>query len=246
MKKQFITITFLCTTLLLAGSCASNQGTSQLGGNVTRTTYTSKTTPTVKASTLAASTNKQPAIKAEKEAELKTQTELSNAQKEAEQAALKAKQQADEIAAKAKAAEEAAIAKAKAEAEETAAKAKQAAEKAEAEAKAKADALKAKAIEAAKKASVKEESIKVIESKNQNSNGKFFVIIGSFKNLQNARNLSNEVMSKGYLPSIMENEQGMYRVAIFNATDEDTARTKIKEIATNNPEYLGIWLLKKK
>lgn len=138
-------------------------------------------------------------------------------------------------------AEKAAEQKAKQEAEE----AKQAALKAKADAeKAAKEAEQAAKEAAAQKVVVKEEKVKIVETKADiDESHRYHIIIGSFKVLQNARQLCEDAIAKDFLPSIMENEEGMYRVGVYSSSTESTARTKIKEMRKKYPEYVGMWLL---
>ncbi len=123
---------------------------------------------------------------------------------------------------------------------EAEAKAKQEAEEA------KAAALKAKQ-EAEKAVVVKEEKVRVIESKAKtDDNCRYHIIIGSFKMLQNARQICQDAIAKDFLPSIMENEEGMYRVGVYSSATEKTAREKIAALRKSHPEYVGMWLLVEK
>lgn len=146
---------------------------------------------------------------------------------------------AEEAAEKARRAAEAAAQRAKAEAEAKAREAEEAAKKAMAEAKAKAAAEEA-AIAAAAKA--REEKVKVVETKTAVA-GKYHVVVGSFKSLANAKAASDIVANLGYTPSIMENEEGLYRVAVYNAETEDTARKKLAQIKMKYSQYADAWLL---
>lgn len=125
------------------------------------------------------------------------------------------------------------------EAEKEKLEAERAAQKSLEEARAKAAEEEARLAAAAKS---REESVKVIESRSINQ-GKYYVIVGSFKSLENARAASETVISQGYTPSIMENEDGLYRVAIFNAVKEGTARTKLAQVKMQHSEYNDAWLL---
>lgn len=160
----------------------------------------------------------------------------------ARQASLKAAQdaEAEAKAAAEMAAKEAQEAKAAAEAEAKAAAA--AAEKAAQEAKA---AAEAKAKAAAEQAVVvKEEKVKIIETKAETDEShKFHIIIGSFKQLSNARQQCQDAISKGFLPSIMENEEGLFRVSVCSYISESAARTKIADLRKKHKEYVGMWLL---
>lgn len=121
-------------------------------------------------------------------------------------------------------------------------KAKQAAE----EAKLAAQKAKEEAEQAAKEAAVvvKEEKVTIVETKaDRDENNRYHIIIGSFKVLQNARQLCEDAIAKDFLPSIMENEDGMYRVGVYSSATEKTARAKIADLRKKYPEYVGMWLL---
>ncbi len=89
---------------------------------------------------------------------------------------------------------------------------------------------------------VKEEKVKVIESSDDVSY-KYYVIIGSFKVLDNARTYKNTLISEGFTPVILENENGLYRVSISAYNDEMAARERVGGIRTNYPKYDDTWLL---
>lgn len=138
-------------------------------------------------------------------------------------------------------ADRAAKLKAEQEAELKAKEQAEAAKLAAQKAKEQAEAL---AKEQAEKVVTMEEKIKVVESKAEvDETHRYHIIIGSFKQIQNARQLCEDAISKDFLPSIMENEEGMYRVGIYSSITEKTARAKIVELRKSHPEYVGIWLL---
>lgn len=142
----------------------------------------------------------------------------------AKQASLKAAQDAE--------------AAAKAAAEQAAEAARKAKDDAEAAAKAAAQAASEKAVV------VKEEKVTIVESKaDTDESHKYHIIIGSFKKLANARQLCQEAIEKNFFPSIMENEQGLYRVSVSSYVTEQTARTKIAELRKQYKEYADMWLL---
>ncbi|SMO43264.1 Sporulation related domain-containing protein [Saccharicrinis carchari] len=89
---------------------------------------------------------------------------------------------------------------------------------------------------------IKEEKVKVIESPDDISY-KYYVIIGSFKILDNARNYKNTLISEGFSPVILENENGLYRVSVSAYNDEMDARSKVGNIRSNYPKYNDTWLL---
>lgn len=124
--------------------------------------------------------------------------------------------------------------------------AKAAAEKAAKEAQAAKEAAEAAAKAAQEKAIVvKEEKVTIVETNAETTdeNNKYHIIIGSFKQIKNARSQCQDAISKGFYPSIMENEEGMYRVSICSYVSESVARTKIAELRKKYTEYVGMWLL---
>ncbi len=149
------------------------------------------------------------------------------------------KEAADLAAEKARRAAEAAAQQAEAEAAAKQAAADAAAQQALAEAQAKAKAEEERLAAAAK---AREERVKVIETKST-TEGKFHVIVGSYKSIENARSASETAINQGFTPSIMENEEGMYRVAVFNATTENAARKRLAQIKMKFATYSDAWLL---
>ena len=169
-----------------------------------------------------------PKVRSEHDAEAERQEAL----KAAQDAEAKAKAAAAEAAAAAQKAKEDAEAKAKAAAAEAAAAAQKAKEEAEAKAAAAAAVV------------VKEEKVKIIESNAETDDShRYHIIIGSFKQLPNARQQCQDAISKNFLPSIMENEEGLYRVAVYSSGTESAARKKISELRKKYKEYIGMWLL---
>jgi cell division septation protein DedD len=83
------------------------------------------------------------------------------------------------------------------------------------------------------------------ETANYGSN-KYFVILGSFSVLENAKRLKETLKSEGFNPVILMNESGMYRVCGNNYSDESSARAKIAEVREKYSKYSDIWLLIKK
>ncbi len=92
---------------------------------------------------------------------------------------------------------------------------------------------------------IKEERVKIIESKDDVAH-KFYVIIGSFKILDNARNYKNTLTNEGFTPIILENENGLYRISVSAYNEETDARNKVGTIRTNYEKYDDTWLLIRK
>ncbi len=91
---------------------------------------------------------------------------------------------------------------------------------------------------------VKEERIKLLDVKNKDF--KYYVIIGSFKILNNAKNYKQELIKESFTPVLMENESGLYRVSVAAYNDETAARNKIAEIRSQYKKYSDVWLLIRK
>jgi cell division protein FtsN len=75
---------------------------------------------------------------------------------------------------------------------------------------------------------------------------RFFVIMGSFSVLENAKRLKETLKSENFSPVIVMNESGMYRVCGNSYEQESAARARIAEVRGSFPKYSDIWLLIKK
>lgn len=73
---------------------------------------------------------------------------------------------------------------------------------------------------------------------------KYFVIIGSFRNPDNAKKYQAQLELDGFASSeLLRNEAGLYRVSVM-ATDEiDKARAEIRRIRNLFAKYFDTWLL---
>ncbi len=92
---------------------------------------------------------------------------------------------------------------------------------------------------------VKKEKVKVIEDK-ETEIFKYYVIIGSFQVLDNARNYKNTLTNEGFTPIILENENGLYRISVAAYNEEMDARSNVDKIRTNFEKYNDTWLLIRK
>ncbi len=81
------------------------------------------------------------------------------------------------------------------------------------------------------------------EDRTQNS---FFIITGSFSNMDNAKNFRQTLISEGFTPIIVQSETGYYRVTVDSYTNEAAARTRLLQIRRDYPKYGDTWLLIKK
>ncbi len=91
---------------------------------------------------------------------------------------------------------------------------------------------------------VKEEKVKVLEEEDKSY--KYYVIIGSFKVLTNAKNYKNSLIEEGFTPVILENENGLYRVSVAAYNEEMDARQKVGTIRNQYDKYSDTWLLIRK
>ena len=72
---------------------------------------------------------------------------------------------------------------------------------------------------------------------------RYFVIIGSFRNQDNAKKYQIKIFKEGFNSEILKNEAGLYRVSVM-ATDEiEIARVEVRRIRRFFPEYFDTWLL---
>ncbi len=91
---------------------------------------------------------------------------------------------------------------------------------------------------------VKEEKVKLLDIENEEF--KYYVIIGSFKILENAKNYKQTLIKEGFTPVLMENEAGLYRVSVAAYHDETASRNRIAEIRSKFKKYSDVWLLIRK
>lgn len=91
----------------------------------------------------------------------------------------------------------------------------------------------------------RQESIKFVQPEEQNQNG-FFIIIGSFSSLDNAKKFRQTLTGEGFNPVIVQSETGFYRVTVDSFTSEAAARSRLLQIRQNYPKYADTWLLIKK
>ena len=95
-----------------------------------------------------------------------------------------------------------------------------------------------------KEVTVREEKVKVIDADDVVFG--YYVIIGSFKVVENARKFRGDVVKEGFSAVILENESGLYRVSVGSFNDEQAARNKILQIRKNYEKYSDVWLLIRK
>ena len=89
---------------------------------------------------------------------------------------------------------------------------------------------------------VRTESVKPVDLSERNIY-RFYVIIGSFRSIDNARQYNNELVSEGFAPVILESENGLFRISVSGYNEENDARAKIAEIRANYENHGDVWLL---
>lgn len=81
------------------------------------------------------------------------------------------------------------------------------------------------------------------EDKVQNESNTFFVILGSFSNMNNAKNYRETLLNQGFTPIILHSETGYYRVCVNSYKIESEARSRVAQIRNAYPQYSDVWLL---
>ena len=93
---------------------------------------------------------------------------------------------------------------------------------------------------------IREEKVRVVEQKEPETVYKYYVILGSFKVIENARKFKNDIIKEKFIPVILENENGLYRVSVNAFNDETQARERISQIRKQYEKYNDVWLLVRK
>ena len=89
---------------------------------------------------------------------------------------------------------------------------------------------------------VRTEKVKPIDQSDRTMSG-YYVIIGSFRSLDNAKNYHADMVKRGFTAEILENEAGLYRISAGGYDEESAARAKIAEIRATYEEHEDVWLL---
>lgn len=94
---------------------------------------------------------------------------------------------------------------------------------------------------AEEKVTVKQEEVKLIHGK---SLLRYCIILGSFSREQNAVDFRNRLLQLGFGEScILQNREGMNRVAALCYDQEVDARTELVKIRRQYPQFKDAWLL---
>jgi cell division protein FtsN len=93
--------------------------------------------------------------------------------------------------------------------------------------------------------SLRKESVTFTEAadKTKNEANTYFVILGSFGQLDNAKNFRETLLNEGFSPIILHSETGYYRVCVNSYKSEAEARSRVTEIRQAFPKYADLWLL---
>ena len=104
----------------------------------------------------------------------------------------------------------------------------------------------AKPVEADDKSvSLRKESVTFTDAADKSGNeaNTYFVILGSFGQLDNAKNFRETLLNEGFAPIILHSETGYYRVCVNSYKGETEARGRVREIRQGFPKYADLWLL---
>jgi cell division septation protein DedD len=88
-----------------------------------------------------------------------------------------------------------------------------------------------------------EEKLVSNDEKEDPSPQKYFVIIGSFKDPENAKEHLTIVKKDGFKPVILKNDAGLYRVSVMATDDITDARNEVRRIWAKFPKYSDTWML---
>lgn len=92
---------------------------------------------------------------------------------------------------------------------------------------------------------VRKEQVSFTDQNDQSANAgnTFFVILGSFSQLDNAKNARTQMMGEGFTPIILHSETGYYRVCVNSYKNESEARSRVSQIRQTFAKYADVWLL---
>lgn len=77
----------------------------------------------------------------------------------------------------------------------------------------------------------------------KNSEGKYFVILGSFGERANADRFKKQLSAQGFKPFVLLSETGNIRVCVNSYNSENSARARVVQIRTDYSDYADAWLL---
>ena len=74
----------------------------------------------------------------------------------------------------------------------------------------------------------------------------YFVIMGSFRILENAHKRQETLKDLGFSSELLRNDEGLYRVSVMATNTILDARKEILRVRTTYPDYKDTWLLIRK
>jgi len=74
----------------------------------------------------------------------------------------------------------------------------------------------------------------------------YFVIMGSFRILENAHKRQAVLQEMGFASELLRNDEGLYRVSVMGTNAITDARKEILRIRTTYSDYSDTWLLIRK
>ncbi|NQU85897.1 MAG: SPOR domain-containing protein [Mariniphaga sp.] len=93
---------------------------------------------------------------------------------------------------------------------------------------------------------VRREDISFTEQEDESKNevNTYFIIVGSFSNLDNAKTQRETLVAEGFTPIILQsNTSGYFRICVNSYKNEMEARTRVHQIRRDFTEYFDSWLL---
>lgn len=72
---------------------------------------------------------------------------------------------------------------------------------------------------------------------------RYFVIVGSFRNPENAHRYTQTLKEQGFTPVMLLSETGFTRVSVNSYTNEASARARVLQVREDYPQYYDTWLL---
>jgi len=92
---------------------------------------------------------------------------------------------------------------------------------------------------------IRKEQVSFTDQKDRTANAgnTFFVILGSFSQLDNAKNARTTLLDEGFTPIILHSETGYYRVCVNSYKSESEARSRVTQIRQGFAKYSDLWLL---
>lgn len=92
---------------------------------------------------------------------------------------------------------------------------------------------------------IRKEQVSFTDQQDQTKNegNTYFVILGSFGQLDNAKNYRTTLLQEGFTPIILHSETGYYRVCVNSYKQEAEARSRVAQIRQSFEKYSDVWLL---